>query len=688
MQRHRSEAPDRTKIRAMSLSDVEIVGFRYPGGYLPYRGGMVVVYGRNGAGKSMLLESIESSLVGYMVGRTPANSFDTGDGVQTAILARADFTSLDSYDASYNGEIRAQFNAAIESARDAVSGEGWTAAERIAWTAIVEEASTGDHVAIVPAGTTESRWSAFAAIDPNSRVLAQWDAVVEAQFEASLDGAKPEDRDAAFERWINDVDCFDLEYHISNFNGFLDGGQYRLHTLTQPMTHTPFGPVVTDAAADPGLVVSEWIRAALPPRDEIDAADSDAVTARMTMIANLWTSRANVLLETFLIDPPLLRLIIGHRLEWMLGSPPHWEADGVPVDKLSDAEKRWSRIAIALSAPDSYSVWESTTSDGSAVLFAIDLDSDLRAPILLLDEPERGLHRAAERHLAEGLLGIAATGRIRPILATHSPQLLDAVQGQIFEIRKRAGTAIGAVAELLPSEVDEIRAFGLEPSSLLQPDRGYLLAEGEHDKQILEGWFADEFRSLRVSVLAMRGTRNLWTVFDSEFLIERSDALLMPLLDDVALDPLFDLWSRAEALVEEGRSSNAVGVIKRGIAEIPGTAKDIYEPMLTGAITRHVSQRFFPLGMSKKDVLEYLDVSELVDDGSSWKDLRAEWRRSPAALADPSGQAYKRWLHKRKGADLSPENIRLIAETTQPHPELKSMVAKISERLGQEAVRQ
>ena len=157
----------------------------------------------------------------------------------------------------------------------------------------------------------------------------------------------------------------------------------------------------------------------------------------------------------------------------------------------------------------------------------------------------------------------------------------------------------------------------------------------------------------------------------------------MPLLDDIAVEPLYDLWARVEAEVATDRRSNAFAIIERGMAKLPGGAKDIYIPLLQGTITRGVSQRFFPLGMSKKDVLEYLPVGDLVDGATSWADLRKEWTKSPASLADRSGKAYKNWMRKVKRADLSPENLRWIAENSQPHPDLKAIIAKISHRLEQ-----
>jgi len=664
---------------------VEIVGFQYPGGYLPYLGGMLAIYGQNGAGKSLLLESIESSLSGRLAGRTQPSAFDYMDRITSAAVVRARFSNLSAYyDREADEGTTERFRSALELADADVSNLRLPAGLAAAWAELHRELSDENVAVIAPAGSIESRWTAFAAISPESPKTVQWVSELEDHIATFANGDEAADPDAGYDKWYESTEEeWTLETYVTNLDGTIQSrGIFRFNGMTQPMFVSPFGTVITDDSADPEAAVARWIERALwEERRSEDRAGPEQVVERLATTGIGWTRRANDLLQRFLLDPPPLRLVLGDPLDWVSGSGPHWEAGpAVPINSLSDAEKRWSRIAIALAAPHDESVLLNSDSDDAGT-FAIDEDSDLPAPILLLDEPERGLHRAAEAHLASGLLALTSTKRVRPIIATHSPSLLDAGQGQIVQIKKREAGGIGELTELTATEIEELKSFGLQPSSLLHLDRGYLLVEGLHDKQILEGWFAEELQSKRVAILAMHGATNLENVFNSEFLIERSDALLMPLLDDIAIEPLHDIWARAEAKVLDGRRSDAANIIFREIGKVPGGAKNYYGPLLIGAVRNGVSQRFFPLGMSKKDVLEYLPAGELVEGATSWGDLRKEWTRSPAAMADRSGKSYKKWL-RGKGADLSPENLRLIAETTAPHPELKAIVAKISARLG------
>lgn len=669
------------------MTEIEIVGFRQPGSdFVPYEGGSLVVYGQNGAGKSLLLESIESALTGQSVGRTAAYRADFFEAITTAVIVRGDLNRIypeHSVGGISPWDLRESADRIAEQEVDALNLPRRLS---MAWKCLFGAVTDGTHGLLAPVGTTEPRWTYYPASAPDDPASEAWAEVLEEHMVSLLDSE--EDQDRAYDAWAETDEQHTLESLISNLEGLAsDGGIYRYNKGALTVSSSPFGYIITDRSADPDETLASRIRALTPYRESVQDnhdkryANADEFTQRLTDVVTWWARRANQLFSTFLLDPPALSVAMGDVYDWIAAEPPHWYAThGVRIANLSDAEKRWARIAIALSAPNEKALWSGASDD--AKTFPIDVDSGLPAPFVLLDEPERGLHRQAEKHLAAGLLELARTARIRPIVATHSPLLLDAGQGQVFHMEKNPRGGIGTLVELDSAAITELASVGLQPSSLLHLDRGYLLVEGEHDKQIVEGWFSKDLSALRVAVLPMRGTNNLWTIFDSEFLVERTDALLMPVLDDVALEPLYDLWAKAEAAVIDGRQSAATGIIKRGMSKIPGKGKDVYEPMLTASITRGVSQRFFPLGMARKDVLEYLPVGELVEGATSWSELRQEWNRSPVSMADRSGKAYKDWLRKVKRADLTPENLRLVAETTAPHPELKGLIAKVAERLG------
>lgn len=436
------------------------------------------------------------------------------------------------------------------------------------------------------------------------------------------------------------------------FNGF----KPHLLASRQGSDQTVFGKVINEGRIDVASITRAWLgersRSHLVDGVEVEGVTHDALRA----LVGEWCTRANELLRTFMVDPPELSFQLGDAVDWLVGQTPGWAG----LDLLSFAQRRWAQVAIA---------WSADTGD---------------ATYLIIDEPERGLHRAAEAHMADGLRALVSRG-VRLITATHSPELIDTDLGQLIYMERGA-----APKEVTRAEATELRSFGMQPTSLLSGDRGYLVVEGEHDRQILEGYFGAELKEMRVEVLVMRGAKNVVTILDSDFLVQRTNAVLMPLLDDVALEPLLDLWAGAIAATDAGRRSDAVGIVKRGLDRIPGKGKDAYGPFLMGTIMLGKDlERFLPLGMSKKDVLEYLPVHEIVPDAESWDALWRAFSTSPAVMAKRAGteglgKAYKEWLRRVKHADLSPENLRRVADVTiGAPPELKAMIARIAERLDQ-----
>lgn len=617
---------------------------------IQYLGGSLILYGQNGVGKSYLLEAIASSLQGEVVGRAEAGSAIPEEEALLGVIARLsdgmnpdDIHLLQPPPGSYPYDQVEQLRQAIETCRGraaAVLGNSEAAA---AVNELLDEFASLRHVFLAPVEAADP------VVGPGWRLHA-----VARGLELTTRGLE--------HAWVGVDEVWEFvapddpeQVTAYRYNGY----KPYLYEGTVP-AQTVFGRVIDESRVDVASITRKWLKERISSQwvdgEEIQGETLDSLRA----LAEEWAYRANRLLRSLMTDPPDLSFGFGDPAAWLVGDTPGWSG----FDSLSFAERRWAQVAISLTAE---------TGD---------------APYLIVDEPERGLHRTAEEYLAEGLRDLARDGRLRLIAATHSPEFIDTDFGQLIHLERTGSSRWGTPTELTRDEVDELRSFGMQPTSLLGRDRGYLLVEGEHDKQIFEGYFAAELKEMRVEVLPMRGTRNLRTVFDSEFLIERTDALLMPLLDDIALEPLFDLWSKVEAKVADGRRSDAAGLIQREIGSVPGGAKGIYEPFLTGTIIRGVSQRFFPLGMSKKDVLEYLPVDRLVDGASAWDGLREEWKRSPASMADPSGKGYKDWLRKVKRADLSPEHLRLVAETTGgPPAELKAIIAKVAERLDAGASR-
>ena len=617
---------------------------------IQYRGGSMILYGQNGVGKSVWLEEIASCLQGQELGRAQTGFGPPDQEGYLGVLARladdvnpADVRLMhppaghNPYDDSVE-----QFRAALEASRareEAVLEPDAMAAVN----ELLDEFSTLRLVFLAPL------WTVSTIMGPGWRLhaAARGPGLRARGFKFPPVGGDDE------VLWFYDKD--DIEtFTAYRYNRY----KPELFAQSTGVGRTVFGRVIDEGRIDVASITRTWLGDRSASR-RVDGVEVEGETLdSLQALTDEWATRANNLLRTLIVVPPELSFHFGNAWAWMIGQSPGWG----DMSGLSFVQQRWSQVAIALTAQ---------TGD---------------TPYLIIDEPERGLHRAAEAHMADGLRALVMNHGVRLIAATHSPELIDTEFGQLLHL-----DAPGAAPnELTRGEAAELRSFGLQPTALLSRDRGYLVVEGEHDKQILEGYFSAELRDMRVKVLAMRGAKNVLSILESELLIHATDALLMPLLDDIEMGLLKDLWAAAIAATVDGRRSDAVGVIKRGLDRIPGKGKGAYEPFLIGTIMLGQDlERFLPLGMSKKDVLEYLPVRKIVPGADSWATLWHAFSTSPAVRANRShngnlGKAYKDWLRRVKHADLSPENLRHVANSTiAAPPELKAIIALVDERLDE-----
>lgn len=690
------------------MPDIELIGFKTPlsiepCGYVPFTENLLVVYGDNGAGKSMALEAFESALAGCSAPRAAIWGRNSVGEVSAAAVVRSALGGIVPLRDTVS-DCQAEDYSTVDTLTAALGELRHSRLERKAhpldspWSDLVDEIADANYAFLVPTGNAQARWVAFPSTSPSSLAAERWHAAVHSYVEQCNSRLEqPLAEDLAFDKFWHETDACSTAYqYVSDLLGMeWSVGLYRTKGISLSIEETPFPNVVLDGKVRVAAEVSRvfdavahsmWLRdGRTADAPEHVASHFDGYLDAIKKVATAWESSANNLLAKLMLSPPEVKFDTGGPRDWFSKKRPRWVVSpGDQIDNLSSAETRWVSIAIALASPIN-DKWEWSAA-GELVISRDGADASRNAPIVVIDEPERGLHRAAERHMAAGLLELARSGRVRAIIATHSPELLDAGVGRMIHLEKNATGGIGKASWLGSREVQEAKAVGAGPSLLLEKDRGFLLVEGAHDQAILEGWFAEDLERLRVGVLAMHGTQNLINIFDSEFLVRRSNALLMPLLDDVALDPLFQVWAAAEAKLIDGRRNDAVRVISSGLDRVPGGGAKVYGSLLISSVVNGTSERFFPLGMSKKDVLEYLPVGDVVKDATSWDALWKEWSRSPAAVkarkdGQGVGKAYKTWLRRSKNADLSEENLRLVAETTQPHPELKAMIAKIGERL-------
>lgn len=455
----------------------------------------------------------------------------------------------------------------------------------------------------------------------------------------------------------------------------------------------PFGLVVTDEAGDPAISTRRHLFANRPYSGGFAQDGSFArspirlgheLVARTRTIAK----DANTLLADLLDDAPALSLNLGNDDEWFLGASCQWSAtrlnddEAMPLHALSFAEQRWARVAIGLSLVADLTQAPDPVEELARKALHPDTTPDLptRSGLtwLLLDEPERGLHRTAEAQMARGLSNLAERG-VRVVVATHSPELLDQKFGEVSFVRRRSVEGPGAVLPM--ARFDAVRdSLGLNPSDLLRRTRGWALVEGEHDREVLRGMIGSELDDLGIQILAVRGSSKLKTVVDSQFLYEFTDAVLFPILDHVRLGDLKAVWEQHVARARTTSSvPTVVGSLVAELKEKFGESGRLFAEFLGPSLKNGTFDRVVPLGIPQRDVLECLPVASFVTRAATWTELRADGAANNNGI-DLNETEFKKYL-RSQGASLSEEFIGQVARATV-HPDIKALAAAMAERLS------
>lgn len=659
-----------------------------------------VLYGLNGAGKTTVLESLRNALTGKSSGgrllcRMPFSDPNLGGRLGDALGKLLNGKDTNPYFEFARTEYLERQEATLQQEFERRVARLWlgdvpgSRFNEFDWSEMLRDLASTEVWVFTPTGLTTSQWSV-------SPVL-----LVE---ESS--------------RWSNHL--AELTHVLSHEDGPIasevglellwrqpDGDRAPVGIVGTLLERTtlgedwnpwwPFGQVVSDDLGDAASLTRTHL--ASQPRSQWGRAHGSVERGPMLedRVRDI-ERRANLLLVEFLADAPVLHLALGEDADWFLGRSCSWSArrfkDDVAVDltRLSSAEQRWASISITLALADelnaSYDRLFATADRGTSVerlaFFTAEqpVDGTIEGAAttwLVLDEPERGLHRTAESQMARAI-GARTLSGLRTVVATHSPDLLDHGVGEVSYVRRRTRDRPGAVISM--TEFEGAREeLGLNPSDMLRRTRGIALVEGEHDLRVLTGTIGAELSRLGVELLPLRGGSQLRTATESRFLFEFTDAILFPILDDLVLGPVTELWKRHTAAARVKPASAVTQELRKDLQKLVGKGSEFLQEFLSTSIADGSFQRVQPLGIPQADVLECLPVRAFVPKAKSWQDVRESARRSNSGV-DMSETKFKEFLMKAHKADLSAENIERLARENPAHPDIEALLIAISGRLS------
>lgn len=350
--------------------------------------------------------------------------------------------------------------------------------------------------------------------------------------------------------------------------------------------------------------------------------------------------------------------------------------DGRFVDsrQLSSGIRRWLDIALVLAAADVAGVlprrhlldWSSGIPQRVSIATANGVgiqDLPLRplsGCIVLIDEPELHLHSLAEQQIADWLEEARLPSGTRIVAATHSAGILNAhySSAQIVgvtrtehrtQLRELTGDLLSALAE-------SAGELGGDRISWLQAVRGALFAEGEHDINVLRRFFGREIQEHRITLIPLRGHKNL---VDGTIILDFLGSFGFPirvLLDDVDTAVLRGASPRGPTTSETKLAYQITqNLLKHpNIQALAYTEPDIWCALPVSAVTRA-----FP------------SVPKF-----SWAALAADWR----SLQQPRG--FKSYvlgrLNLRVDPDVFLETVLAVSlEDEQASPALLAVMQEV-----------
>ncbi|WP_181361357.1 AAA family ATPase [Streptomyces sp. A244] len=123
------------------------------------------------------------------------------------------------------------------------------------------------------------------------------------------------------------------------------------------------------------------------------------------------------------------------------------------------------------------------------------------AQTIVLEEPETGLHPAAQRALLSVIQDWARRGRTF-FISTHSPVFLDWASSNVIEVRRENGASEARPVSSNREEV--LRALGVRLSDAMSAER-LLVVEGKSDELILQKWFPRLISDPAVAIIRGEG---------------------------------------------------------------------------------------------------------------------------------------------------------------------------------------
>jgi hypothetical protein len=229
----------------------------------------------------------------------------------------------------------------------------------------------------------------------------------------------------------------------------------------------------------------------------------------------------------------------------------------------------------------------------------------------------------------------------------------------------------GSTYSLNKIDREKFLDLGLRPSDLLAGTKTFLLVEGEHEKVIFETMFGDELQRLKCRIIVARGAKNMKDIFESQFIFDFTDAVIVSLLDNIDSKDVENVWSESKKLAQSGRIIEAGQYVRHSLPGSKSGENVFLSQFLTLALANGQHERVEVWGLSKPDIVFYF---EPLDFG-----LKKSWREL-IELNEADQQSFKGWATKKFNADFSISAIEIAALNCNDLPiEFSELMMKLAD---------
>ena len=269
--------------------------------------------------------------------------------------------------------------------------------------------------------------------------------------------------------------------------------------------------------------------------------------------------------------------------------------------------------------------------------------------VLIVDEPERGLHPLAAKHLSES---ISTIGEIT-LVASHSVEFLDTgIRNESASLIERDPKGFVSIKQLpqLSEQLENVisERLGLTPAALVNLTSIFVLVEGPHDELILQHYFDELRQKYRIQVLPMVGTRGIKDLATSDFLFTATSSPIAIIVDNGKQGSIDKLMSR---LRSTNNQSERFSIAHHYLSEFNSKEmKEIYG-LIQQAIKADRLDRIHPCALGEGDILRYLPMEYICPKFKSWSDLDNEFLvvQGRSFFKEGDGKIKKDWITKLGG---------------------------------------